>query len=538
MSDFLVIGSGIAGLSFAIQAAAYGSVTVLTKGRLIESNTAWAQGGISALLPPELREEGDSLEKHLADTLNAGAGLCDEEASRKILAGGAEAIKELEEWGTSFDREPEDESRFSLGKEGGHQARRILHVKDTTGRAIAEALIAKARATPNLTLLEEHFAIDLVNTALLGSATEDRILGAYVLDESTGEVKIFRSDRVVLATGGCGKTYLYTTNPDSATGDGLAMAWRIGANVANMEFVQFHPTCFYNPAASGPEARSFLVSEAVRGEGALLVNSAGEDFISQYDERGSLAPRDIVARAIDQELKRTGAPCVYLDVSPLGERFTERFPFIHKTLLAFGHDALKDSIPVVPAAHYQCGGVKTDTEGKTTIRGLFAIGEVACTGLHGANRLASNSLLEGNVMARRALQEMLRLYPPGKKTLAAPDIPEWEHGDTAPPDELVNIYHNWDEIRRTMQDYVSIVRTNNRLRRAATRLRNLKKEVREFYWGHRVTPDILELRNLVTTASLIIDCAIRRRESRGIHFTLDYPEKNKDFEKDTVLRRF
>lgn len=538
MSDFLVIGSGIAGLSFAIQAAAYGSVTVLTKGRLIESNTAWAQGGISALLPPELREEGDSLEKHLADTLNAGAGLCDEEASRKILAGGAEAIKELEEWGTSFDREPEDESRFSLGKEGGHQARRILHVKDTTGRAIAEALIAKARATPNLTLLEEHFAIDLVNTALLGSATEDRILGAYVLDESTGEVKIFRSDRVVLATGGCGKTYLYTTNPDSATGDGLAMAWRIGANVANMEFVQFHPTCFYNPAASGPEARSFLVSEAVRGEGALLVNSAGEDFISQYDERGSLAPRDIVARAIDQELKRTGAPCVYLDVSPLGKRFTERFPFIHKTLLAFGHDALKDSIPVVPAAHYQCGGVKTDTEGKTTIRGLFAIGEVACTGLHGANRLASNSLLEGNVMARRALQEMLRLYPPGKKTLAAPDIPEWEHGDTAPPDELVNIYHNWDEIRRTMQDYVSIVRTNNRLRRAATRLRNLKKEVREFYWGHRVTPDILELRNLVTTASLIIDCAIRRRESRGIHFTLDYPEKNKDFEKDTVLRRF
>ncbi len=538
MTDFLVLGSGIAGLSFAIKAAAHGSVTVLTKGRLLESNTAWAQGGISALLPPELREAGDTLEKHLADTLEAGAGLCNEETTRTILSEAAETIAELVDWGTAFDRDEEDPSRYSLGKEGGHSQRRVLHAKDTTGHEIAESLIATARKTPNLTLLENHFAIDLVTTAKLGSATEDRVLGAYVLDKENEEVKIFRSNRVVLATGGCGKTYLYTTNPDSATGDGLAMAWRAGATIANMEFVQFHPTCFYNPGASGPEGRSFLISEAVRGEGALLINSQGHEFVKEVHPLGSLAPRDIVARAIDQELKKTGAPCVFLDVRSLGEHFAERFPFIHQTLLDYGHDATREPIPVVPAAHYQCGGVQTDIEGKTTIRGLFAIGEVACTGLHGANRLASNSLLEGNVMARRALAEILRLYPPGKETLPAPDIPPWEYGDTAPPDELVNIYHNWDELRRTMQDYVSIVRTNNRLRRASTRLRNLRKEVREFYWGNQVNPDILELRNLVACASLIIDCAIRRKESRGIHYTLDYPEKREDYNHDTTLRRF
>ena len=410
MTDFLVLGTGIAGLSFAIKAAEHGSVTVITKGKLLNSNTAWAQGGISALLPPEQRELGDTIDKHLADTLDAGAGLCNEEATRIILKEAAETIAELVSWGTDFDRDEEDPTRFSLGKEGGHSARRILHAKDTTGREIAESLIETARKTPNLTLLEDHFAIDLVTTAKLGSATEDRVLGAYVLDKKTNEVKIFRSDRVILATGGCGKTYLYTTNPDSATGDGLAMAWRAGATVANMEFVQFHPTCFYNPGASGPEARSFLVSEAVRGEGAKLINDDGYEFVKDHDSRGSLAPRDIVARAIDHELKKTGAPCVFLDVRPLGEHFTERFPFIHKTLLDYGHDATQAPIPVVPAAHYQCGGVQTDTEGKTTIRGLFAIGEVACTGLHGANRLASNSLLEGNVMARRALAEILRLY--------------------------------------------------------------------------------------------------------------------------------
>ncbi len=538
MTDFLVIGSGIAGLSFAIKAAKFGTVTVITKGNLLESNTAWAQGGISAVLPEGLRDPDDDCAKHIADTLDAGAGLCHEDAVRIIVGEGAETILELVTWGTEFDRDEHDEERYSLGKEGGHSERRILHAKDTTGREIATSLIETAKEHPNITLLEGHYAIDLITTGKLGSVTDDRILGAYVLETATGEVKTMESPRVILATGGCGKTYLYTTNPDSATGDGLAMSWRVGASIANMEFIQFHPTCFYNPAATGPEARSFLVSEAVRGEGAVLVNDEGHEFVNDHDPRGSLAPRDIVARAIDTEIKRTGASCVFLDVSPLGEHFAERFPFIHETLLSFGHNALEKPIPVVPAAHYQCGGVVTDLQGKTTIRGLYAVGEVACTGLHGANRLASNSLLEGNVMARRALAEIMRLYPPGKEVPPGPEIPEWESGNAAPPDELVNIYHAWDELRRTMQDYVSIVRTDNRLRRAAYRLKNLRREVKEFYWGHTVTPDILELRNLVATASIIIDSALLRKESRGSHHTLDYPEKEERFDQDTVLRRF
>lgn len=535
-SDFLVFGSGIAGLSFAIRAAKHGSVTVVTKGQLLDSNTAWAQGGIASVLSEPLRDPGDCCELHLADTLDAGAGLCREEVARSIIGEGAATIDDLISYGSSFDQEGE---RFELGKEGGHSKRRILHSRDTTGLEIATSLIEAARQTPNLTLLEHHFAIDLITTAKLGVTAEDRVIGAYLLDCGSGEVSIFRSDRVILATGGCGKVYLYTTNPDSATGDGVAMAWRAGAFVSNMEFIQFHPTCFYNPAATGPEARSFLVSEAVRGEGAVLINAAGEDFITKTDPRGSLAPRDIVARAIDREIKKTGAPCVYLDVTHKPSGFMkERFPYIYEKLCSYGLDAEKSPIPVVPAAHYQCGGVVSDVNGKTSIRGLFAIGEVACTGLHGANRLASNSLLEGNVMARRALDYMLHHYAPGKHALDALDVPAWEHGDTTPPDEQVVIYHNWDELRRLMQDYLSIVRTDNRLRRAASRLRNLKKEVREFYWGHRVNSDILELRNLVAVASLIVDCAIRRRESRGLHYTLDYPEQDDRFLRDTVLRRF
>jgi L-aspartate oxidase len=364
-------------------------------------------------------------------------------------------------------------------------------------------------------------------------------VGAYVLDENSGKVNIFRSDRVMLATGGCGKVYLYTTNPDSSTGDGLAMSWRAGATISNMEFVQFHPTCFYNPSAQGAEARSFLVSEAVRGEGGILINAKGEEFTKQHDPRGSLAPRDIVARAIDHEIKKTGAQCVYLDVTHKPKGFMkERFPNIYETLLTFGHDCEKSPIPVVPAAHYQCGGVATDVDGRTTIRGLYAIGEVACTGLHGANRLASNSLLEGNVMARRALDNIVKTLAHKKKNLTPVTIPDWEYGHATTPDEQVLISHNWDEIRRLMWDYVSIVRTDNRLQRAARRLRNLRKEVREFYWGHTVTSDILELRNLVATGMLIVDCATRRKESRGIHYTLDYPEKNELFASDTELRRF
>ena len=536
-SDFLVIGAGIAGLSFALHAAEQGTVTVITKGQAIESNTAWAQGGISAVLNESLRASGDNYESHVADTLDAGAGLCKEEAVRTIIEAGTETINELIAVGVEFDKE--DSSHFSLGKEGGHSKRRILHCKDTTGLKIAKALIEKATAHPNITLLEEHFAIDLITTAKLGTATEDRVVGAYVLNENTTKVEIFRSDRVLLATGGCGKVYLYTTNPDSSTGDGLAMAWRAGASISNMEFVQFHPTCFYNPSATGAKARSFLVSEAVRGEGAILINEKGEDFTKQHDPRGSLAPRDIVARAIDHEIKKTGAACVYLDVTHKPKGFMqERFPHIYNTLLSFGHDCEKDPIPVVPAAHYQCGGVKTDVNGKTNIRGLFAVGEVACTGLHGANRLASNSLLEGNVMAKRAYQAMLKSYHPDKTSPSTPAIPAWEYGDTTPPDEQVLISHNWDEIRRLMWDYVSIVRTDNRLQRASRRLRNLRQEVREFYWGHRVNADILELRNLVATGMLIVDCAIRRKESRGIHYTLDYPEKNENYLHDTEVRRF
>ncbi|TAG08630.1 MAG: L-aspartate oxidase [Verrucomicrobia bacterium] len=535
-SDFLVIGAGVAGLSFALRAAKHGTVAVLSKGALIESNTAWAQGGIASVMDETQRDPGDSIASHVADTLDAGAGLCKTAVVETILAEGRAAIDDLVGYGVRFDS---NQKNYLLGKEGGHSYRRILHARDTTGMEIARALIEQTKITPNLTIHENHFVIDLITTAKLGAAVDDRVIGAYVLDKRTQEVKIFRSDRIILAAGGCGKVYLYTTNPDSATGDGVALGWRAGAAVANMEFVQFHPTCFYNPAATGPEARSFLVSEAVRGEGGNLINAKGEDFIRKCDARGSLAPRDIVARAIDRELKRTGANCVFLDVTHKPPGFMrERFPHIYHQLLKYGLDCEKQPIPVVPAAHYQCGGVVTDSHGKTSVKGLYAIGEVACTGLHGANRLASNSLLEGNVMARRALLDLMRAHPPGKMDANDFPIPEWEHGDTAEPDELVVIYHNWDEIRRLMWDYVSIVRTDNRLRRAAARLRNLKREVREFYWGHRVNPDILELRNLVAAASLIVECASRRKESRGLHFTLDHPEAREKLCSDTVLRKF
>ncbi len=535
-ADFLVVGAGIAGLSFALRAAKHGKVIVLTTGKAEESNTAWAQGGIASVLPENLRAEGDSVESHVADTLDAGAGLCDEEVVRRIVEEGDDTIVDLLGYGVEFDKEGD---RFMLGKEGGHSFRRILHARDTTGREVARAMLESARKEPNITLLENHFVIDLITTARLDAVSDDRVLGAYVLERDTGEVTVFRSDRVVLGAGGCGKVYLYTTNPDSATGDGVALGWRAGAQIANMEFIQFHPTCFYNPAATGPEARSFLVSEAVRGEGGILRNAKGEDFTKKIDPRGSLAPRDIVARAIDREIKKTGAACVYLDVTHKPRGFMkEHFPYIHETLMKFGVDCEVTPIPVVPAAHYMCGGLKTDVTGKTSVNGLYAIGEVGCTGLHGANRLASNSLLEGNVVGRLALEEMMRLHPPGRPTMDPPPVPEWHHGDVAEPDELVVIYHNWDEIRRLMWDYVSIVRTDNRLRRAAARLRNLKKEVREFYWGHRVNADILELRNLVTVASLIVECALRRRESRGLHYTLDYPETDGKFLKDTLLRKF
>ena len=510
--DFLVIGSGIAGLSFALKAARHGSVAVLTKKKGEDSNTSWAQGGICCVSAPE-----DSFDSHVADTLDAGAGLCDEKVVRKIVEAGPEAIAELVRRGVDFDKE--EDGDFCLGKEGGHTHRRILHAKDTTGKEIADSLLAEARAAGAIDLLEDHFVIDLITTAKLGIATEaNRCIGLYALDQANGEIVTFRSDRVMLCTGGNGRVYQFTTNPSGATGDGVAMAWRAGAVISDMEFSQFHPTCLYHH-----ERKSFLISEAVRGEGGVLIGQDGEEFMHRYDRRKSLAPRDIVARAIDREIKRTGGPCVFVDITHRPAGFmAERFPQITKTCLDVGIDPSRDPIPVVPAAHYQCGGVRTDVDGRTSIRGLYAIGEVACTGLHGANRLASNSLLEGAVLADRAYQDLLENHPVEFSHAQEYKIPDWVSGDAEDVDELVVIYHNWDEIRRLMWDYVGIVRTDKRLKRAATRLLNLKREVREFYWNFKICSDLLELRNLVDTAALIVDSASTRRESRGLHYTLDH----------------
>lgn len=525
--DFVVIGSGIAGLSFALKAARHGSVAVITKRKGADSNTAWAQGGIACVTSDE-----DSFELHVSDTLDAGAGLCDEAVVRTIVTEGPERIRELMELGLHFDeREVAGHRELDLGREGGHSKRRVLHVQDVTGKEIEETLLRELGRQSHVDLLENHMAVDLITAGKLGFAAEDRCLGAYVLDEKSAEVETIRSDRIVLATGGCGKVYLYTTNPDIATGDGVAMAWRAGAVIANMEFIQFHPTCLFHP-----KAKSFLISEAVRGEGGILRNNRGEDFMKRYDERGSLAPRDIVARAIDAEIKRSGAPCVFLDITHQPPEFLqERFPHIYETCLRFGIDISKQPIPVVPAAHYQCGGIKTDINGATNLRGLYAIGEVACTGLHGANRLASNSLLEGLVVAHRAAEAAVKTQPSPHPLIS---LPEWQSGDVQDVDELVVIYHNWDEIRRLMWDYVGIVRTDKRLQRASARLRNLQREIHEFYWNFKVSMDLLELRNLATVAALIVDCALSRKESRGLHFTLDYPEtKDRQFKADTRLSR-
>jgi L-aspartate oxidase len=527
--DFVVIGSGIAGLTFALKAASHGSVAVITKRKGVDSNTAWAQGGIACVTSDE-----DSFELHVADTLEAGTGLCDEAAVRTIIMEGPQRVRELVELGLHFDdREIGGHREPDLGREGGHSKRRVLHVQDVTGLEIEKTLLRELARVSGVELLENHMAVDLITAGKLGFATEDRCLGIYVLDEISGDVETIRTDRLVLATGGCGKVYLYTTNPDIATGDGVAMAWRAGAVIANMEFVQFHPTCLFHPLA-----KSFLISEAVRGEGGILRNDRGEDFMARYHPLRSLAPRDIVARAIDAEMKRLGSKCVFLDITDKPAEFLrERFPHIYETCLRFGVDMAKQPIPVVPAAHYQCGGVKTDVNGATSLPGLYAIGEVASTGLHGANRLASNSLLEGLVMAHRALGPLLREQPTSHPARQI-SLPEWESGNVQNVDELVVIYHNWDEIRRLMWDYVGIVRTDKRLQRAAARLRNLQREIREFYWNFKVSVDLLELRNLATVAALIVDSALSRKESRGLHFTLDYPAlSDQRFKRDTLISR-
>jgi L-aspartate oxidase len=528
--DFVIIGSGIAGLSLALNVAQCGSVALVTKRSVGESSTAWAQGGVAAVTSAE-----DSFDLHLKDTLIAGAGLCNEQVVRTIVTEGPAAIRDLIKWGVNFDeRILEDGHReLDLTREAGHSKRRVLHYHDTTGREIEQRLLAAVGATANVTVLPNHMAVDLITTGKLGFTTEDRVVGVYILDEGAGAVKSLRSDRVILATGGCGKVYLYTTNPNIATGDGVAMAWRAGAAIANMEFIQFHPTCLFHP-----EARSFLITEAVRGEGGILVDANGREFMTKYHRLGALAPRDIVARAIDAEMKRTGAPCMYLDITRKAAAFIkERFPHIYETCLGLGIDITIRPIPIVPAAHYQCGGVRTDIDGATTLRGLFAVGEVACTGLHGANRLASNSLLEAVVLAKRCAAALLR--PKYSKYHQQVQLPEWRPGHAQDVDELVVIYHNWDEIRRLMWDYVGIVRTSKRLQRASTRLRNLQREIQEFYWDFNLSTDLLELRNLCTVASLIVDSALSRKESRGLHFTLDYPEIDEtNYCRDSVLFRY
>lgn len=525
--DFVVVGSGIAGLSFALKAAAKGTVAIVTKRGRADSNTAWAQGGVACVVSPE-----DSFDLHVRDTLEAGAGLSDPEVARTVVSEGPERIRELIELGMRFDqREDGNGAReLDLGREGGHSKRRVLHFQDTTGREIENTLLERLAEHPNIEILEHHMAVDFITTGKLGFAMQDACLGLYVLDECSGMVATLRSRTTVLATGGCGKIYLYTTNPDVATGDGVAMAWRAGATIANMEFVQFHPTCLFHP-----KAKSFLISEAVRGEGAVLLDRRGRRFMEKLHPRAELAPRDVVARAIDAEMKRTGSQCVFLDITGKSADFIKsRFPAIHETCLRLGIDITREPMPVVPAAHYQCGGVKTDLNGETSLRGLYAIGEVACTGLHGANRLASNSLLEALVMAHRAFVKSTRTRRPRVEI----ELPEWRSGEAADVDEMVVIYHNWDEIRRLMWDYVGIVRTDKRLQRAATRLRNLHNEVQEFYWNFKLSTDLLELRNLVTVAALVVDSAIGRKESRGLHYTLDYPERDDNrYLRETTLRR-
>ena len=527
--DFVIVGSGIAGLTLALKCAAHGEVCLLTKKSAEESNSTYAQGGIACVTSEE-----DSFDLHVRDTLEAGAGLCDEKAVRTIVQEGPERIRELTDWGVEFDlREVEGREELDLGREGGHTKRRVLHSRDTTGREVVAKVLTHVRNHPRIHLHENHFAIDLITAGKLGISAHDRVLGLYALDAATGRVMVIRCDRIALCTGGCGKVYLYTTNPDTATGDGVAMAWRAGARVANMEFIQFHPTCLYHH-----EVKSFLISEAVRGEGGVLIGPDGREFMSKYDPRLSLAPRDIVTRAIDREIKRTGSRCVWLDITSKPREFLQaRFPHIFETCLSVGIDISKEPIPVVPAAHYMCGGVETDLAGHTSIPGLYAVGEVACTGLHGANRLASNSLLEGLVMAHRAAADMVarRAAAPRPERI---ELPAWRSGDVADIDELVVIYHNWDEIRRSLWDYVSIVRTTKRLQRAAARLRNLQREIQDFYWNFRVTADLLELRNLAETGALIVDCALLRQESRGLHFTLDHPEPVEAARKPTRLVRW
>jgi len=530
-SDFLVIGSGIAGLSAALKLSSLGTVCVVTKKEAEESNTQYAQGGIAAVVAKD-----DSPESHVADTLTAGAGLCREDIVRGVVSEGPARVRELTEIGVRFS---EKEGRFDLGLEGGHSRRRVLHAGDMTGKEIERALVAACRSVPRIRLLEHHAAVDLLLSEDPAQTPlgRNRCWGAYVLDEKSGAVGSFRAKAVVLASGGAGRVYLYTSNPDVATGDGMAMAYRAGAALANLEFVQFHPTCLYSPASKDELGRRFLLSEALRGEGGVLVRKDGTRLMEGVHPLKDLAPRDIVARAIDAELKRTGDECAYLDMRARPREFLEkRFPNICRHCRTIGVDPAAEPIPVVPATHFFCGGVQTDEGGATGLPGLYAIGECAHTGLHGANRLASNSLLEGAVFAERAFRRLSADASLSSVTLPAAD--PWKPAKSAPGQEAVFIRQDWDEVRRLVWNFVGIVRTDRRLSSAMERIRIIRREVMEVYRGYPVTRDLLELRNVTLLAELLIASAAARKESRGLHYNLDHPQPLEGEKKDTVLRRY
>ncbi|MBN1931112.1 MAG: L-aspartate oxidase [Desulfobacterales bacterium] len=538
-TDFLVIGSGVAGLMFALKVAQFGKVALITKQGIMDSNTTHAQGGIASVFGSL-----DSFDLHIRDTLASGDGLCNSEVVELVVKNGPDRIRELIDLGVNFNINEKDLSdsespQLDLGREGGHSQKRIVHAQDMTGLEVETALVNHVKKNKRITLFENHIAIDLITFStrmkrgLITTTHEDYCHGAYVLDRKKNEVKTFCAKITLLATGGTGKVYLYTSNPDVATGDGIAMAYRAGATVADLEFVQFHPTCLYHP-----DAKNFLISEAVRGEGGILIDTAGKPFMEKYDPQKDLACRDVVARAIDTELKKSGDDSVFLDISHKDSEFVKkRFPNLYEKCLSFGIDMTDEPIPVVPAAHYMCGGVSTDMYGKTDIHRLYAIGETACTGLHGANRLASNSLIEALVYAHKAsIQAVEDFHTLDSNSI--PDLPPWDETGTTHGDELIMVSHNWDEIRRCMWNYVGIVRSDKRLARAERRIQNIQHEIREYYWDFKVSADLIELRNIATVAELIIKCAMHRKESRGLHYNIEYTSRDdKRWQKDTVLRR-